>query len=92
MYFAPPKAYDMVMTVPFGKVITVGKIREKFAKIRKSCGCGFYRADNGGIIPRIGERLKPAAGLFRNTPAERKNRNACLGRKVTPCFKRAGQM
>lgn len=32
MYFAPPKAYDMVMTVPFGKVITVGKIREKFAK------------------------------------------------------------
>lgn len=32
MYFAPPKAYDMVMTVPFGKVITVEKIREKFAK------------------------------------------------------------
>lgn len=89
MYFAPPKAYDMVMTVPFGKVITVGKIREKFAK---AAGCGFYRADNSGIIPRIGERLKPAAGLFRNTPAERKNRNACLGRKVTPCFKRAGQM
>lgn len=33
MYFAPPIAYDTVMKeIPWGKVITVGKIREHFAK------------------------------------------------------------
>jgi len=33
MYFAPPIDYDTVMKmVPYGKVITVGKIREFFAK------------------------------------------------------------
>ncbi|MGN1414402.1 MAG: hypothetical protein ACI4WY_09185 [Anaerovoracaceae bacterium] len=34
MNFAPPVDYDKVMKqVPFGKVITVGKIREYFAKV-----------------------------------------------------------
>lgn len=33
MYFAPPIDYDKVMKqVPYGKVVTVGKIREYFAK------------------------------------------------------------
>ena len=33
MYFAPPAAYDEVMKkVPFGKAITVGGIREYFAR------------------------------------------------------------
>ena len=33
MYFAPPMDYDQVMKrIPRGKVITVGKIREYFAK------------------------------------------------------------
>ncbi|MDO5300070.1 MAG: MGMT family protein [Clostridia bacterium] len=33
MYFAPPIAYDQVMKqVPYGKVITVGQIREYFAE------------------------------------------------------------
>lgn len=33
MYFAPPMDYDKVMKrVPYGKVITVGKIREYFAR------------------------------------------------------------
>jgi len=33
MYLAPPIDYDRVMkTVPFGKVITVGRIRDYFAK------------------------------------------------------------
>lgn len=33
MYFAPPMAYDAVMkTVPWGRVITVGDIREYFAR------------------------------------------------------------
>lgn len=32
MYFAPPIAYDEIMNqIPYGKVITVGKIREYFA-------------------------------------------------------------
>ena len=34
MYFAPPIDYDKVMKkVPYGKVITVGKIREYFAEL-----------------------------------------------------------
>lgn len=33
MYFAPPIAYDEIMkTVPYGKIITVGIIRDYFAK------------------------------------------------------------
>lgn len=33
MYFAPPIDYDEVMKrIPYGKVITIGKIREYFAK------------------------------------------------------------
>jgi len=33
MFFAPPIAYDEIMkTIPYGKVITVGVIREFFAK------------------------------------------------------------
>lgn len=33
MYFAPPIAYDeMMKNVPYGKVITVGTIRERLAK------------------------------------------------------------
>ena len=33
MYFAPAADYDAVMKrVPFGKVLTVGKIREYFAR------------------------------------------------------------
>lgn len=33
MYFAPPIAYDEIMKkVPYGKVITVGRIREYFAE------------------------------------------------------------
>ena len=34
MYFAPPNYYDKVMKqIPYGKVITVGKIREYFAEL-----------------------------------------------------------
>lgn len=37
MFFAPPKAYDEVMKlIPEGKLITVGKIREYFAKNSKA--------------------------------------------------------
>lgn len=33
MYFAPPAAYDEIMkTIPFGKVVTVGAIRDYFAR------------------------------------------------------------
>ncbi len=33
MYFAPPIDYDNIMKkIPYGKVITIGKIREYFAK------------------------------------------------------------
>ena len=34
MYFAPPLEYDRVMkSIPIGKVITIGKIREYFARL-----------------------------------------------------------
>lgn len=37
MYFAPPIDYDRVMKqVPYGKVITVGKIRDYFAKLNRA--------------------------------------------------------
>ena len=34
MYFEPPKDYDEIMKfIPYGKIITVGKIREHFAQL-----------------------------------------------------------
>ena len=51
MYFAPPIDYDMVMKqVPFGKVITVGKIREYFAK---QSGADFTEPITAGIFVSI---------------------------------------
>lgn len=51
MYFAPPKYYDAVMKkVPFGKVITVGKIREYFARIS---GADFTEPITAGIFVSI---------------------------------------
>lgn len=51
MYFAPPIDYDRVMKqVPFGKVITVGKIREYFAKLG---GADFTEPITAGIFVSI---------------------------------------
>ncbi|MDE7170520.1 MAG: MGMT family protein [Oscillospiraceae bacterium] len=51
MYFAPPIDYDTVMKqVPFGQVITVGKIRSYFA--RKS-GADFTEPITAGIFVSI---------------------------------------
>lgn len=51
MYFAPPIDYDMVMKqVPFGKVITVGEIREYFAK---QSGADFTEPITAGIFVSI---------------------------------------
>ena len=51
MYFAPPIDYDAVMKkVPYGKVITVGKIREHFAKIS---GADFTEPITAGIFVSI---------------------------------------
>lgn len=37
MYFAPPIEYDKVMRqIPYGKVITIGKIREYFARMNEA--------------------------------------------------------
>ena len=47
MYFAPPIDYDRVMKkVPYGKVITVGTIREYFAKLS---GADFTEPITAGI-------------------------------------------
>lgn len=51
MYFAPPIAYDEVMRkIPFGKVITVGEIREYFAK---KSGADFTEPITAGIFVSI---------------------------------------
>lgn len=51
MYFAPPADYDKVMKrVPEGKVITVGKIREYFAKQN---GADFTEPITAGIFVSI---------------------------------------
>ena len=51
MYFAPPIDYDKVMKqVPCGKVITVGKIREYFAKLS---GADFTEPITAGIFVSI---------------------------------------
>lgn len=51
MYFAPPIDYDKIMKqVPYGKVITVGKIREHFAKLS---GADFTEPITAGIFVLI---------------------------------------
>ena len=51
MYFAPPVEYDKVMKkIPCGKVVTVGKIREYFAK---SSGADFTEPITAGIFVSI---------------------------------------
>ena len=51
MYFAPPIDYDKAMEqVPCGKVITVGKIREYFARLS---GADFTEPITAGIFVSI---------------------------------------
>ena len=51
MYFAPPIDYDKVMKqIPYGKVITVGKIRAHFAKLN---GADFTEPITAGIFVSI---------------------------------------
>jgi alkylated DNA nucleotide flippase Atl1 len=51
MYFAPPIEYDKVMKlVPYGKVTTVGDIREYFAKLS---GADFTEPITAGIFTSI---------------------------------------
>lgn len=51
MYFAPPMDYDKVMKrVPWGKVITVGMIREYFAKLN---GADFTEPITAGVFVSI---------------------------------------
>lgn len=51
MYFAPPIDYDRIMkTVPYGKVITVGSIREYFSDLS---GADFTEPITAGIFVSI---------------------------------------
>ena len=51
MYFAPPIDYDTVMRqIPTGKIITVGEIREYFAK---KAGADFTEPITAGIFVSI---------------------------------------
>lgn len=51
MYFAPPIDYDKIMRqIPYGKVITIEKIREYFAKLSKA---DFTEPITAGIFVSI---------------------------------------
>ena len=51
MYFAPPIEYDRIMKlIPYGKVITIGEIREHFAKISSA---DFTEPITAGIFVSI---------------------------------------
>ncbi len=51
MYFAPPMDYDRVMkAIPYGKVITVGEIRNYFAKLN---GADFTEPMTAGLFVSI---------------------------------------
>ena len=51
MYFAPPMEYDRIMRqVPYGNVITVGKIREYLAELN---GADFTEPITAGIFVSI---------------------------------------
>lgn len=51
MYFAPPIDYDKIMKqIPYGKVTTVGKIREHFAKLNSA---DFTEPITAGIFVSI---------------------------------------
>lgn len=51
MYFAPPVEYDRIMKqVPYGKVITVGEIRDYFAAVS---GADFTEPITAGIFVSI---------------------------------------
>lgn len=51
MYFAPPIDYDKIMRlIPYGKVTTIGKIREHFAR---ESGADFTEPITAGIFVSI---------------------------------------
>ena len=51
MYFAPPIDYDKIMRqVPYGKVVTIGSIREHFAKLNSA---DFTEPITAGIFVSI---------------------------------------
>lgn len=74
MYFAPPIDYDKVMKkIPYDKVITVGKIREYFAKLS---GADFTEPITAGIFISIVagasyQRLEDETPYWRTLKANR---------------------
>ncbi len=72
MYFAPPIDYDKVMRqIPLGKVITVGKIRDYFAKMNEA---DFTEPITAGIFVSIAawashQRLEDETPFWRTLKA-----------------------
>ena len=72
MYFAPPIDYDYVMKqVPYGKIITIGKIREYFARIHHA---DFTEPITAGIFVSIAawashQRIKDETPYWRTLKA-----------------------
>lgn len=66
MYFAPPADYDAAMRrVPFGKVVTVGALREHFAR---QAGADFTDPITAGIFVSIAAWASFQRGGVDETP------------------------
>ena len=97
MYFAPPIDYDRVMReVPYGKVTTVGEIRDYFAKLS---GADFTEPITAGIFVSIAawashQRSADETPYWRtlnsmkNIPAASKRSGKSWKRRDIPLFKR----
>lgn len=65
MYFAPPIDYDKIMRqVPYGKVVTIGSIREHFAKLNSA---DFTEPITAGIFVSIAHG-PVTSGIMRQHP------------------------
>lgn len=83
MYFAPPLDYDRVMKrVPYGRVTTVGEIREYFAK---QSGADFTEPITAGIFVSIAawashQRSGDETPYWKNAEGERGTQRKISGR------------
>ncbi len=81
MYFAPPIEYDRVMRmIPYGKLLTVGMIREYFAK---QSGADFTEPITAGIFVSIAawasfQRTEDKTPYWRTLKANGVMRTCCL--------------
>ena len=87
MYFAPPMDYDRVMkSIPYGKLTTVGEIRDCFAK---QSGADFTEPITAGIFVSIAawashQRSEDITPLLADPEGQRGTEFQISGRRGSP--------